>query len=388
MLGKNSVLDRIWIRFGLYIGGTLIATMGLLAASVTVFNEVQYRAFYRTLPSALQAEMDELNAQDLADGPRARAIYGQYWQGDLLFGEKVSLLVGLVVCFPFGLVVGFFVSRMVTKPLASMAAAATLVATGDFSVRAAPARYKGEMAEMVGHFNQMIDALDGMARERRATTASISHELRTPLTVLRARLHGICDGVIAADATESRLLLDQVEHLGRLVDDLHTLSLAEAGQLSLHLVEQDLAALAQDTLSGHAARIRDHGVVLELTLPPVPGSARVEVDAVRMRQILVNLVENALRHARAGGWLGVDVAVDREAVRLSVSDNGPGMSEAQLANPFKRFAHAPGKTGEGSGLGLSIVHALATRQGATVQVRPREAGRGLCFTVTLARAVR
>lgn len=383
MLGKNSVFDRIWIRFGLYIAGTVVATMLLLAASVTVFNELQYNDFYKALPATLQAELDALNAQDLDDGPRARAIYGQYWEGDLLFGEKASLVVGLIVCFPFGLIVGFFVSRMVTKPLASMAAAATLVATGDFSVRAEPARHKGEMADMVGHFNQMIDALDHMARVRRVTMASISHELRTPLTVLRARLHAICDGVIAADAAESRLLLDQVEHLGRLVDDLHTLSLAEAGQLSLHLERQDLAELVEDALSGHATRVREHGMALEVTLPPVPGSAKVKIDPDRMRQILTNLVENALRHARAGGWLGVEVEVGASEVRLCVSDNGPGLSEQQRADPFKRFPHAPGHAGGGSGLGLSIVHALATRQGATVDVRPGNAGRGLRFTVTL-----
>jgi signal transduction histidine kinase len=377
------MFDRIWIRFGLYIAATVVATMALLAVSVVAFNELQYRGFYRELPAALQTEIDELAAQGLDDGPRARAIYGEYWQGDLLFGEKLSVLVGLVVCLPFGLVVGFFVSRTLTKPLGSMAAAATLVAAGDLSVRAQAGSDKGEMADMVGHFNQMIEALDRAARERRVTTASISHELRTPLTVLRARLHGICDGVIAADATESRLLLDQVEHLGRLVEDLHTLSLAEAGRLSLHLQEQDLAALVEETLSGHAARIRQHGLVLELSLPDAPGSAAVMVDPVRMRQILVNLVENVLRHAQAGGWIGVAVALAPGQVRLSVSDRGPGLPQAQRAHPFQRFPHAPGKAGEGTGLGLSIVHALATRQGATVAVQERDGGGGLCFTVTL-----
>lgn len=377
------MFDRIWIRFGLYIAATVVVTMGLLTVSVVAFNELQYRGFYRELPAAVQSEIDALAAQGLEDSPRARAIYGEYWQGDLLFGEKLSLLVGLVVCLPFGLAVGFFVSRTLTKPLGSMAAAATRVAAGDLSVRAQAGSDKGEMAEMVGHFNQMIEALDRSARERRVTAASISHELRTPLTILRARLHGICDGVIAADAAESRLLLQQVEHLGRLVDDLHTLSLAEADRLSLQLQEQDLAALVEETLSGHAARIRQHGMVLALSLPDAPGAATVAVDTVRMRQILVNLVENVLRHAQAGGWIGVEVTRVADQVRLSVSDKGPGLPEAQRAHPFQRFPHAPGKAGEGTGLGLSIVQALATRQGATVAVQERPGGEGLCFTVTL-----
>ncbi|ENN1632569.1 HAMP domain-containing protein, partial [Salmonella enterica subsp. enterica serovar Typhimurium] len=133
-----------------------------------------------------------------------------------------------------------------TQPLASMAEVASHVALGDFSVRAQPGRYHDEMADMVRHFNQMIDALERMAKEQRASAASISHELRTPLTVLRARLHAICDGVIEADAAESRALLEQVEYLGRLVGDLHTLAMADAGQLSLETRTVDLADLVRD----------------------------------------------------------------------------------------------------------------------------------------------
>jgi len=377
---QGSILDRIWVRFGLYIAGTLLATMGLLAASVAVFSEIQYRDFYRSLPSSVQHELDELNDNDQEDSPKAMAIYGQYWRGDLLFGEKWSLVVGLVVCLPFGLAVGFWVSRLVTQPVASMAEAATRVAMGDFTVRARPGRYKGEMAEMVGHFNQMTDALEDMARERRATAASISHELRTPLTVLRARLHAICDGVIEADAAESRALLEQVEYLGRLVGDLHTLSMAEAGQLSLKMVPQDLAELVREALVSHASRIAEHGVVLDLRVPPTPREALVNADPDRLRQVLFNLVENALRHAGDGGWLGVAVEATSAGVVLQVSDAGAGLPSEMLARPFRRFPHAPGHGGEGSGLGLSIVHALVVRQGGTVDVENRPEG-GSRFTV-------
>ena len=114
---------------------------------------------------------------------------------------KWSLVIGLLVCLPFGLAVGFWVSRLVTRPLASMVEVAKRVELGDFSARALPGKAHGEMAEMVVAFNRMIDSLETLETERRATAASISHELRTPLTVLQARLHAICDGVIAADDT-------------------------------------------------------------------------------------------------------------------------------------------------------------------------------------------
>lgn len=376
----GSILDRIWIRFGLYIAGTVLATMGLLAAGAIVFSEVQYRDFYRSLPSGVQHELDELNDLDLEDSPRAMAIYGQYWRGDLLFGEKWSLVVGLVVCLPFGLTVGFLVSRLVTQPLASMAEAATRVATGDFTVRAQAGRTTGEMADMVIHFNQMTDALESMAHERRAHAASISHELRTPLAVLRARLHAICDGVIDADAAESRALLEQVEYLGRLVDDLHTLSMVEAGRLSVEITRQDLGELVSEAMTGHASRIQEHGMRFELRVPDAPRAAVVDVDPGRTRQILSNLVENALLHARTGGWLGVNVEVERDEVVLKVSDAGPGLPQNVRERPFRRFPHAAGERREGSGLGLSIVHALTARQGGRVDVDNLAHG-GICFSV-------
>lgn len=99
--------NRIWVRFGLWITATVLSTIALLAIGVLVFSEIQYRDFYNSLPPAVQIELDELNAQSLEDSPRAMQIYGQYWTGDLLFGEKWSLVIGLLVCLPFGLAVGF-----------------------------------------------------------------------------------------------------------------------------------------------------------------------------------------------------------------------------------------------------------------------------------------
>src|SRR5690606_1753986 len=118
--------------------------------------------------------------------------------------------------------------RRVMQPLESMAEAANRVAVGDFTVRAHEGQARGEMAEMVRDFNHMIDSLEALDRERRMTVASLSHELRTPLAVLSARLHAIVDGVIPGTEQEMHGLLQQSLHLGRLVSDLHTISLASA----------------------------------------------------------------------------------------------------------------------------------------------------------------
>lgn len=390
-LGLN--INRIWVRFGLWITATVLSTIALLAVGVLVFSEIQYRDFYNSLPPAVQTELDELHANSLDDSPRAMEIYGKYWSGDLLFGEKWSLLIGLLVCLPFGLAVGFWVSRLVTRPLASMVEVAKRVEQGDFSARAVPGKAHGEMAEMVDAFNRMIDALETLEAERRATAASISHELRTPLTVLQARLHAICDGVIAADAAELHALLSQVEHLGRLVGDLHTLSMADAGQLSLRKQRLDLAELVADTLDQLQPQLHQHGMHLELSLPAPTevGLADIRADTDRMRQILSNLISNAMRHAASGHWLGVRLTLETDAqgqatVVLRISDAGPGLPSELRAHPFQRFAQAPGKRRrEGSGLGLSIVKALTVSQGGTVEADDSERG-GTCFTLRFPQA--
>jgi len=354
--------------------------MGLLVAGTLIFAELQYRSFYETLPPPVRVELDTLNELDMEDSPRAVQIYGQYWRGDLLFGEKWSLLVGLIVCLPVGLGVGFWVSRIVTLPLASMAETAQRVAVGDFSVRADSGKASGEMVGMVRDFNQMVDSLEGLERERKATAAAVSHELRTPLAVLRARLHAVCDGLIAADETEFRRLLGEVEHLGRLVDDLHTLSVADAGRLSLQYEVVDLAALVEDTLTGLEPRIGERGVILEWV--PQVQCVMVRLDRDRMRQVLTNLVENALRHASKGGWLQVALVVEAQEAVLSIADGGPGLPDDMRDNPFRRFQKSLNRHGEGVGLGLSIVQALVQQQGGHVSAGERTGG-GAVFTVRL-----
>lgn len=391
------VLGRIWVRFGLWIAATVCLTIGILAISMLLFAQVQYRSFERALPEPVRQELDLLVEQDLEDSPRAMEIYSKYWRGDLLFGEKLSLLVGLATCLPFGLIAGFWVSRTVTLPLGSLALAAQRIAQGDLSVRAEPGGDSGEMAEMVGHFNDMTNALEKLEQERKAMTAAISHELRTPLTILCARLHAACDGVIAPSEQESRHLLDQAEHLSRLVDDLHTLSMADAGRLPLHRAPLDLVELARVTLEQHRLRLSQNGI--EAHLAAKVDTAVVDGDRDRLVQIISNLIENATRHARACGWL--ELSIDRERatkpaalaqaplewVVLSISDAGPGLPDEARRQVFERFTdvgqpRTRARAGGGSGLGLSIVHTLVSQHGGEIEAGVSARG-GTRFTIRL-----
>ena len=374
-------LNRIWVRFGFWIAGTLLSTIALLSACAWAFNAVQYNQFYQSLPSAVRVELDDLIERDLDNSPRAMQIYGEYWRGEVFFGEQVSLFIGLLVCLPFGLAMGFFVSRYITRPLASMVEVAQRVAHGDFSsTRVVEEGAHGELKEVVHTFNAMIDALQKLNAERQASAASISHELRTPLSVLKTHLHAMCDGVIAPSDQEFRLLLAQTEHLGRLIDDLHTLAMAEAGEMSLRKERLSLGALVRESLQELQPQLQHAQMVLSQVLPEDDAVSTIRADPLRMRQIIANLVGNAVRHAASGHWLEVEVRNLRDAqghiwIELLVSDAGPGLPQELRTHPFRRFAMAPGRRKrEGSGLGLSIVQALTELQGGVAHAESSARG--------------
>lgn len=359
-------LDRIWIRFGLAVSVTMTLMLAVLAGTQVMFWKIEHREFQQSLPVEVRAELDDLTARGLEDGPRAMQIYGEYWAVDPMRGEKLALLFTVLLGLPLGLASGFFISKVITLPLDSMAAAATRVALGDFTVRAHVGKARGEMAEMVRDFNHMIDSLETLDREQRVTLASISHELRTPIAVLSARLHAICDGVIPVSDEEMRGLLDQSLHLGRLVADLHTLSLASVGRLSLQTRPVDLVALVGDALTSFEARLAEKGFEVDTQLPASAQGKLIMADPDRLRQIFANLVENALRHAASGRWIGVEVRIHAGQAVLAVSDAGPGLPASMRDRPFERFPHQPSAMHGGSGLGLSIVHALVDQQGGSV----------------------
>ena len=383
-------LNRIWVRFGLWITATVLSTIAVLTGSLLLFSEIQYRNLYYSMPPAERSEVDRLRAQDLGYSPRALEIYARHWEGDPLWGERWSLIIGLSASLPFGLAVGFWVSRRITQPLASMVEVTQRVQLGDLGARARADNLHGEMQTMVDSFNRMVDALAQGQAERHAMAASISHELRTPLTVLQARLHAICDGVISPNEREFQTLLAQVEHLGRLVGDLHTLSMADAGQLSLQLRRMDLSVLVHEVLEQMAPQLEARRFEVELRLPEDTddGCADIRADEDRMRQIVSNLIANALRHAASGHWLGIELgsAQQGEQVVLSISDAGPGLPSELAEDPFVRFAQLPGKRKrEGSGLGLSIVKALTISQGGSVTAEASARG-GMRFTLRFPKA--
>ena len=242
---------------------------------------------------------------------------------------------------------------------------------------------KTEAQRLLEDFNIMAASLERLETERQATTAAIAHDLRTPLTILWGRLAGARDGLISLDKAEVELLLGQTELLARMVEDLRTLSLAEAGKLSLRRSTVDASDLVERVVMGYVSQAADKGVTLGASIAP---EIRLEADPDRIQQILVNLLDNALRFAPAGGRVWISLKAVKRSATLSVRDDGPGIGEEALKHVFKRFYREDtARSGAGTGLGLAIVHSLVSLHGGSVSASNHPSG-GALFEVTLPRS--
>ncbi len=308
--------------------------------------------------------------------------------------QKVSLSdneTWILIVFAFAsIIVALFsailISSRIARPLWAVSKAAQQVAEGEWAARASvhsrATRGNSETARLVRNFNTMADSLERLEVERTASVAAIAHELRTPLTVLRGRLEAIRDGVLELDSAESTLLVQQVELLSRLVNDLRTLSLAEAGKLSLQLQTIDLAGLTRSIVSSFEARAGEKGVHLEVGTPDF---LEVKLDPNRYHQVLGNLLENALRHTPEDGFVRVNLEARELSAELTVRDSGVGIPIDAIEQIFERFYRVDSsrnRASGGSGLGLAIVRAVVEAHGGIILARNAQGG-GAEFRVSL-----
>lgn len=283
---------------------------------------------------------------------------------------KGLLLAGLAIV-GFVIVVGL--ARRISRPLVDLTVATRAVADGDLNV-SVPVRYRGEIKELALAFNIMTEKLAQADEIRRNLTADVAHELRTPLTVVRGKLEGVLDGVYPASNRHIAPILDEIRLLTRLVEDLHLLSLAEAGQLTLEKNVIDIIPLLRDAQVNFTPQATDRGVELIFDLPvDEPDEFVVEVlaDERRIAQILSNLLTNALRHTPSEGRVTMTVTTIEEMVRVTVADTGIGIPPEDLPHIFERFwrgEKSRSRAGGGAGLGLAIAKHLVHAHGGEIVV--------------------
>jgi len=272
-------------------------------------------------------------------------------------------------------------SRRVLRPIASLTDAAGRLGRGDLASRVAVVG-SDEVAELGRSFNRMADSLQRGEERQRRLVADVAHELRTPLANLRGYLEALKDGVIAPDPELFASLHEEAVLQQRIVNDLQDLALAEAGTLAYHRGTIDMAEVLETTRAAHHAVAESAGVRLAVA---TPGPAQVYADPDRLRQVLGNLVTNALRATSAGGSVTLSSTVDGTAVVIRVADTGTGIAPAALPHVFDRFWRADSARGRrtgGSGLGLSIARQIVTDHGGTITVASK-LGVGTTFTITL-----
>jgi two-component system OmpR family sensor kinase/two-component system sensor histidine kinase BaeS len=263
-----------------------------------------------------------------------------------------------------------------------LTSASQAIAEGDLSVRA-PVQGHDEVAALADAFNRMTDSLGRAEEARRNQVADVAHELRTPLTVLRGALEAMLDGIYPTDRENLAAALSQVKTLGRLVEDLRLLALADAGQLRLEMAPVELATVLREMVELYRARARDREV--SLRLDPLPDLAPISADRDRLAQVVANLIDNALRYVPKGGTVTVRIVPRLHEVEVAVADNGPGVPAGDLPHLFDRFwrgDRARQRVAGGSGLGLAIARSLVEAHGGRIWAESVE-GEGSTFAFVL-----
>jgi two-component system OmpR family sensor kinase/two-component system sensor histidine kinase BaeS len=273
-----------------------------------------------------------------------------------------TLLAGLVLLV-IGLVVTLRSLRRVTLPLVDIMEAADRVSAGDYTARVMESgpRVVRAHAQSIKAITERLQQSDG---QRMALMADVAHDLRTPLTVIQGNLEGLLDGIYPRDDAHLTSILEESRYLSRLVEDLRTVALSESGALKLEKAKTNLGALIADLKSSLKTQADTLGVTL--TAEVAHDLPFVDIDPVRIREVLMNLVSNALHFTPAGGVIRISAVLqpEQQVVGVAVSDTGAGIPAESLPHIFDRFNKSPDS--RGSGLGLTIARSLVHAHGGEI----------------------
>lgn len=293
--------------------------------------------------------------------------------------NRTLLLTGAFVA-ALAVLIGVLLARRATVPVRRLTAAAEAWGRGERDRRV---RYAAgdEFGAMAASFDRMADSLEDQERLRRVFAGEVAHELRTPLMILRGQVEAMQDGVMERDDAGLASMHEEVDRLGRMVADLEVLASADAARFTLRVAPLDLAELA----AGVVAEFRPHFTERALRLEVPPGPLVVDGDATRLRQVLGNLLSNALRFTPEGGSVLVHISAGGSTAVVEVSDSGPGIPGDELPHVFDRFFRGRHAGEAGSGIGLAVVDELVRAHGGSVSAGNLPGG-GAVFTVILPQA--
>jgi heavy metal sensor kinase len=294
----------------------------------------------------------------------------------------VMLAVGLPLAVAAAVAGGFVLVRRALLPVERITHKAEEISQHNLSERLPVASSGDEIERLSVSLNHMISRLEDALRSSKQFVADASHELRTPLTVMRGELESLAqDGSLQRDTRETLgSVLEEVDRLAKIVENLLALSRLDAGEPPAEWVSFDLAELAATTAEQMSLLAEDKHVRVTCRSE---GTVRVQGDRARLKQVVVNLLDNAIKYTPSGGRVALNVRPEGGFAVLEVSDNGPGIPAEALAHVFKRFYRVDGSRSReqgGAGLGLSIVKSICSAHGALVEVRSTP-GEGSTFRI-------
>ena len=294
----------------------------------------------------------------------------------------------LLILFSMGglvmaIILGAIIARTMARPIRELTAATKAAAAGDLSYQV-EVHSDDELGELAQSFNTMNSQLDRLINARKQMTADIAHELRTPISIILGHTDGVRDGVIPMSTETFDVIAEEAERLNNLVEDLHTLSRADAGELPMTFIDVSLKELISDL---HLPQIQAmQAKPLQLTSDIFPEDLTLHADPDRLIQVLRNLLNNAIHYTPENGSISIIArAIPGSRVRIYVNDSGPGVSDDELEQIFNRFYRSDAsriRDGEGSGLGLAIARSIVERHEGKIWAENRPTG-GLSVVIEL-----
>ena len=306
---------------------------------------------------------------------------------ELEFIETINriLFYGALIGAVIALLLGIFLSRALTRPIRELTRATHAISEGDLSQQV-PVRSSDELGELAQAFNKMSTELSRSVNTRKQMTADIAHELRTPLSLILGHAEAVHDGVLPPTRENFEIIREEATRLEHLINDLRTLSLADAGELSIAPQTIEPQRLLQEIASLYQYQTQRKNISLELDIAtPTPN---IEVDPGRMTQVLTNILDNAMRHTSEGGRIVLSARQAEDHVELAVQDSGPGLSAENLERIFERFYRTDasrqrdGAVPGGSGLGLAIAKSIVQAHNGQLSAES-DPGKGLRVIIKL-----
>ncbi|MBI4631714.1 MAG: HAMP domain-containing histidine kinase [Chloroflexi bacterium] len=351
-------------------------------SGVAVTNGGQYRIGDRVPDSVMmqQGSAIELNNEVIGTVVYLATVERDPREQEYLARTDRTLIYATVIAAIIALIVGVVLARVLTKPLRDLTRAIRAMQSGELK-QEVKVMSNDEVGELVSAFNKMSADLAHLSQLREQMTADIAHDLRSPLTVISGYLEILRDGSLEPSPERFDLMFKEAQRLQNLIEDLRTLSLADAGELKLYLAQHSSAELLRSVAMGYEPVAKQKGVELKVDVDE--NLPTVSIDHGRMMQVVGNLVSNALRYTPKGGVITLKATRERGGVQWTIEDSGVGIPPEKLANIFDRFYRADASRQDGgSGLGLAIVKSIVEAHRGTIRAMS-EVGKGTMMMIQL-----